>query len=704
MVKCWRLAGIVCIAIGLGAPSLARATERPRVARADSAGTYRTADSLRVYVLDPVRVQGRIDDLAGFAASASEGRIGRRDLARRPLLREGEILEAVPGLVLTQHSGDGKSNQMFLRGFNLDHGTDFRTELEGMPLNMPSHGHGQGYTDLNFLVPEVIDHIEFKKGTYYAEIGDFGSTGGAHLHLARALPRSFVKMDLGSGDFVRFVGAGSEPVGGGHLLVAAELKGYDGPWDLPQDLAKRSGLGRYTWKSGAGEFSLLAMAYANRWESTDQIPRRAIRSGAVSRFGQVDSTLGGRSSRYSLSGSWTRNSARSRQRAGFYAVRSELQLFSNFTYFLDDASSGDQFEQVDRRIILGGGFDHAQSGERFGARHRWSLGLQLRCDLIPEVGLHRTRSQQRLRTIREDDVRELSTGIYASARSEWHPRFRTELGLRGDVYVFDVESSIAANSGNRSSGRVSPKAALLFEPRQDMELYLNGGMGFHSNDARGTTQKVDPMSGEPVDAVDPLVASRGGELGLRWRGVAGLRSTLSLWWLDLDSELLYVGDAGNTEPTYASRRIGFEWANFYRPLEWLAIDADLALSRARFRDAPSDADRIPGALEHVLSAGLAVGKDTGASGALRLRHLGEYPLREDGSPRAQSTTVVNAGCGYGFAAIRFEVSLLNLLGTDDNDIQYYYASRLSGEAEGVDDVHLHPVEPRSLRGSMTWSF
>jgi hypothetical protein len=671
----------------------------------DSLRQYETGDSLRVYVLEPVRVQGRIDDLIGLATSASQGRVGQAEVELRPLVREAELLETLPGMIVTQHSGDGKSNQMFLRGFNLDHGTDFRTEVEEMPVNLPSHAHGQGYTDLNFLIPEVVDHVEFQKGVYYADIGDFGSAGGARFSLVRDVRRNLAKLEYGENGFVRVVGVASPALGPGTLLAAGEIKGYDGAWELPQELQKGSGLGRYTWRRGLQEFSILAMAYHNEWNSSDQIPHRAIQSGTVSRLGQVDSTLGGKTNRYSLSLSWRRQARDDFQHAGVYAIYYDLDLFSNFTYFLDDSLHGDQFEQVDQRVVVGGSFEHNWSETLLGREHLWSVGLQARTDIIPEVALNRTWRRQQIRTVRNDEVLEATAGVYLQARSTWRAWLHSVLGVRGDGFYFDVASSIPENSGDATDARLSPKATLVFGPWAKTEIYLNGGLGFHSNDARGTTIRVDPTTGEPASRVDPLVTSRGAEIGIRVNPLAGLRSTVSFWLLDLDSELLFLGDAGTTEPTDRSRRWGVEWANFWKPLPWLALDADLALSEARLVDAPEGENHIPGALEQVLAAGLTLEHPKGFLGALRLRYLGEYPLIEDNSVRAKATTLVNASLGYGYRRLRLMLSVLNLLDSDENDIQYFYTSRLEGEATGgVDDVHLHPVEPRQLRGSITWWF
>lgn len=656
--------------------------------------------------IDPIYVTGRIDDLIGIAGSASEGHVGAADLRSRPISREGELLETVPGVVVTQHSGEGKANQYFVRGFNLDHGTDFQTLVEGMPINMPSHGHGQGWTDLNFLVPELVDHLTYKLGVHHAELGDFGSAGGAEFRLVRRLDRPFATLEVGQGGLARLVAGGSMLSGPGDLLVGGEAKTYDGPWQASQDLRKVSGIARYSLERGTSRFSVLGMAYRSRWNATDQIPLRAVEGGLIDRFGQIEPDGGGSTRRYSLSGSWSRATSRLEQRVQLYGIHSDLDLYSNFTYFLDDPARGDEFNQVDRRTVVGGDARVARSVQRLGIEHLIAVGIQTRADLIHGLGLYRSRAQTRIRTVRQDRVRQAATGLYLEADSRWSSWFRSVLGVRADGYRFEVESDRPANSGDRTAAIVSPKGSLVFSPTRDVELYLSGGYGFHSNDARGTTISVDPVTGTPAQRVDPLVRSRGAEAGLRAAPLQGLRSTLTLWALNLDSELLFVGDAGATEAAATSRRRGVTWANFYRPLPALSIDADVSLARARLAGVPAGEDRIPGAMERVFAGGLAWTPERGVAGALRLRHFGSYPLVEDNQVRADLSTLLTAEVGYLFTSgARIEMTVLNLLDAEAADIQYFYASRLPGEPlGGIEDVHFHPVEPRQVRVSLRWMF
>jgi hypothetical protein len=669
------------------------------------AQTSSTSDSVVVYSLEPITVEGRIDDLTGLATSASVGFVGAQDLRVRPIARVGELLEVVPGMILTQHSGSGKSNQMFVRGFNLDHGTDFSTRLEGMPVNLPTHAHGQGYTDLNFVIPELIDAIEYSLGTHHPEIGDFGSAGGAEMRLRRRLDKPVFSLTGGAYGQRRLVAAGSVDLGGtGSLLVGGEAQRYDGPWEVPEDVRKWSGMVRYTRSSPTQTFSVLAMGYDNEWNASDQVPLRAVESGAVDRFGQVDPTLGGSSSRYSLSAGWTRSTSTGSQHVDVYAIGYALDLYSNFTYLLDDPVDGDQLRQVDDgRLTWGANLGTLHPMEVGGLDHELSIGSQIRGDRA-DLTLARTRARTALQDVRVDDVTQWSVGVYGEWTTHWSSSFRSAIGMRWDGYAFDVTSDLPANSGQDTDQTVSPKLSLAWLVRPSVELYASGGLGFHSNDARGVLTTFDPVTQAPVDPVDPIASSWGAELGGRLTPVPGWVSTATAWTIDLDSELVYVGDAGRVEPSAASRRYGVTLANFYRlDAEW-AADIDLSLTRARFRDVPADEDRIPGALERVLAMGVTrepVG--SGLFGSIRLRHFGAYPLNESGAVRAEPSSILNAVFGVAWGDFRVAATLLNALDEQDSDIQYFYASRLSGEpVAGIEDVHFHPYEPRRVQLTLSW--
>ena len=655
--------------------------------------------------LAPVTVLGRAADLLGTAAAASQGSVGYLELATRPFLRRGELLEVIPGVVITQHSGGGKANQYFLRGFNLDHGTDFSLSVDGQPVNMRSHAHGQGYADLNFIIPEFVQSIDYTKGPFAAEVGDFSAAGAARFNLVKTLPGNFAALELGENNFARFV-VGTTALRPGTTTSATTL-GFeathdDGPWVLPENLRRYSAFARHTWSaSREREFSLTALAYRARWDSTDQIPLRAIAAGTLDRFGHVDPTDGGETDRASLSARTTD----SETHLNVYALTYRLNLFSNFTYFLDDPVNGDQFNQRDRRSVFGLSLTRTTALSFFHRPTTVTTGLQVRDDLIGELALRHTARRALLDTVRSDDVHEASAGLFAQASTRWSNHVRTDLGLRGDGHYFDVTSDTPRNSGRRTAALASPKFGLVLGPWRKTEVYLNAGLGFHSNDARGTTIRVDPADGvTPVDRVNPLVRSRGFETGIRTSFLPGLVSTVSLWSLDLDSELVFVGDAGGTEPSGATRRYGIEFANFYRATPWLTLDADVSFTHARYR-AGAPADRIANSIGTVVTAGLVVGHTTGPFASLRLRSFGAQPLTEDNSVTQPSSTTLNARVGWKNRDWEFGLSLLNALDRRSDDIAYVYTSRLKGEpAAGLEDTHLHPAEPRTLRLSVTRRF
>jgi len=651
-------------------------------------------------------VVGRAENLTGAVPSASQGRVGAAQIQARPIQRTGEVLETVPGMIVTQHAGNGKANQYFFRGFNLDHGTDFGTWVQGMPVNMPTHGHGQGYTDLNFVIPELIRAVNYKKGVYYASEGDFSSTGSAHVSYVDKLDRNIAEVSGGMFGYGRVLLAGSPKLEGGNILGALELETYDGPWEYAQKQRKLNAVLGYSKGDEENGWSITSMAYSNAWNSTDQIPRRAVKDSSIDRFDSLDSSNGGRSMRYSLSGEWHRESAESRTRVSAYAYHYQLNLFSNFTYFLDNPDEGDQFEQEDKRVVAGTDASHTFINEWRGYKVENTLGIGVRHDNIPRVGLYGTNSRTRLNTVRRDQALQTSVSPYFESNVQWLDKLRTVIGLRGEMFYFDVDGNRPENRGVVKDSAVSPKVSVIMGPWHKTEFYLNFGLGIHSNDARGTVTTVDPKSDEDVKVAPPLVEQRGGEFGIRTTWIPNLNTTLALFVLDSDSELVFVGDAGTVEASRASRRMGIEFANYYSPLEWLTFDLDISLNHARFRDSAPEGDHIPGAIESVIATGIAVDHKSGFYGALRLRYFGGRPLIEDDSARSNPTAMLSAKFGYHFNTnVAIYVEGFNLLNREDSDIDYFYGSRLNGEAaDGVEDKHFHPVEPISVRAGvkMTW--
>ena len=638
--------------------------------------------------------------------AASAVRISGAEVNAVPFSRVGEALEAVPGLIVTQHSGEGKANQYFLRGFNLDHGTDLSIKIDGMPVNMPTHGHGQGYADINFMIPELIQSVNVRKGPYFADVGDFASAGALEIDYITKLPKNIAEMTNGIFGYHRGLAAGSTAVGAGTLLAAIEGVKYNGPWDVPDNVRKINGVMRYSQGTVTDGLTLTAMAYSNAWNSTDQVAQRALDQGVIGRFGSLDPTDGGVSSRFSLSGNFAHSSEYGQSKLSAYIVRSDLQLYNNFTYLLDNPVNGDQFNQLDRRTL--GGFDarHAFDWRFGGFETQTRVGMQSRYDDI-RVGLFKTEQRTPLSTVREDRVQEGNVGIWMDTTTRWTDWLRSTVGIREDIFAGRVLSDTPENSGNAQASMASPKAGIVLGPWYKTEFYGNAGYGLHSNDIRGATITVDPIDKvTPQDRVPLLVRSKGAELGIRTKAVEGLTSSLAAFVLDFDSELLFVGDAGTTEASRPSRRVGVEWTNRYKPVSWLTFDLDVAYTRARFTDFDFAGDRIPGAPAWVASGAITFGEETGWFGALKGRYFGPRPLIEDDSVRSLSSLIFNARAGYRFDnGLRVQFDGLNLFNARTNQIEYYYLSRLPGEPiGGVADRHVHPAEPLAVRLTLAGRF
>ena len=646
------------------------------------------------------------EDLVGIAQSASQGAITGRQLDARPIMRNGEVLETVPGVVISQHSGEGKANQYYLRGFNLDHGTDFATTLVGMPVNMPTHGHGHGYTDLNFMIPELVSGVQFSKGPYFAEQGDFATAGAANINYVTALDRPIARVGGGDEGFGRVLVAASPAVGKGRLLAAFELQHNDGPWVHPDDYRNINGVIRYSQGDAVNGLSITGMAYQGKWHSTDQVPQRAIDERVIGRFGALDATDGGDSYRYSGTVEWQRTHGNASTKVTAYGIGYNLNLFSNFTLFLDDPEHGDQFQQADHRFVTGGKVTYRRLGHWLNRETQNSIGVQVRNDDITNVGLYHTKARQRLSTTRQDAVVQTSGAGFAQNETEWAPWLRTLAGIRVDGYRFSVDSIDPANGGTASAGLASPKGGAVIGPLHGTEFYVNAGLGFHSNDARGATITRDPVTGRPADRVTPLVRAKGTEFGVRTVAVPHLQSSLSLWTLSLDSELIFVGDAGTTEAGRPSRRYGVEWANYYTPRPWLIFDADLSWSQAHFTNQDPAGDHIPGSIETAFSAGVSVDSLHNVFGSIRSRFFGPRPLIENASIRSRATSLLNLEAGYKFSPrMRVSLDVFNLLNTSDSDIDYYYTSRLPREPlDGINDIHLHPTLPRTVRVNLIVGF
>jgi outer membrane receptor protein involved in Fe transport len=659
-----------------------------------------------VQTLNTVEVTGSAtEDLVGTADSATEGTVTPQQIEDLPVLRTGEFLEEVPGLIVSQHSGEGKANQYYLRGFNLDHGTDLATTVAGMPINMPTHAHGQGYTDLNFLMPELLSGIQYRKGPYYADQGDFSAAGAVNMYYTNVLERNIAQVGIGNDGYRRALVAGSPELAGGHLLYGLEAYHNDGPWIHPDDYNRLNAVLRYSRGDAQNGYSITAMGYDGTWNATNQVAIRAIDEGLISRYGTLSPTDAGNSYRYSLSVEGQQTSENAITRANAYLIKYNMNLYNNFTYDLEDQVNGDQFHQYDNRIVSGFGVSHDWITKLAGHDMVNTIGVQLRNDDIRPVGLYHTVDQQLLSVTEQDNVIQTSGSVYVQNRFQWSDKFRSIAGLRGDAYRWDVSANVPENSGIAHASLLDPKLSLIFGPWEKTEFYINAGEGFHSNDGRGATITLDPLTGEPTSKVSPLVRAEGIDIGMRTAAIPHLQSELTFWALDLASELVFDGDHGITTPSYASHRYGLEWANYYKPNSWFTADADIALSHARFVGDPIG-NRIPGSPEGVASAGASVDSIDGYLGSLKVRYFGPRPLYDDNSVRSNASTIVDARIGYKFSNNwRLFLDVFNLFNAKVSDIDYFYVSRLPGEPPaGVADVSTHPADPFEARLTLAMNF
>ena len=661
--------------------------------------------------------------------AASTGEVSAEQIANQPLLRPAAVLENVPGLIVTQHSGEGKANQYFLRAFNLDHGTDLASEIDNVPVNMPTHAHGQGYSDLNFLIPELVGELHYKKGPYYADEGDFATAGSVRIGLLNHVD-STASLGDGEDGYRRALLMGSTDLAGGTLLAAGEAYHDDGPFDVPDDYNRVNGVLRYHRGTGTDYWTLTAMAYSGAWNSTDQVPQRALDAGLISRFGSLNPTDGGATSRSSLSFNRVTRSDDQQSQFSAYVIRYQLDLWSTFTYDLKDPAYGDQMLQHDDRVVYG--FNGAKTWytQLAGLSVSNVVGVQARLDDIRDVGIFPTYQRQIIGTTQNAGVTESNAAAYVENGVQWRDWLRTVVALREDQFDFDVRDKLlnadgsctvgsdplGCNSGTRRASIFSPKLGIAVGPWSRTTFFLNVADGYHSNDARGVTRSGQNPDDQPVT---PLTRANSAEIGVATAIIPRWDSSLDLFRLKLKSELVFEGDAGVTAPSGSTTRSGVEWANRFRFAPWLSGDLNAAFSRGRFDQAAPPDDlgcgdaapshpcarpiaitgrSIPNSPSNVIDAGLMAQSGSGWFGALRARHFGASPLTEDGSARSPPYTTVDGQFGYRPSnAWTVAVDVFNILDVRWNDIEYYYVSRLQNEASPQPDHVVHPGVPRTVR-------
>ena len=629
----------------------------------------------------------------GGAVSASMGTVVAEQIAQRPISRAGEILETVPGLIVTQHSGEGKANQYFLRGFNLDHGTDMATFIDGMPINNRTHGHGQGYTDINFIIPEVIESLDYKKGPYYGQEGDFANAGAVRMHTKNSMDNSLIKLGFGQFGYQRLLLAS----GTDNLVAALDVSRYDGPWEVAQEQEKVSGYVKYSFGNAVNGGNVSFMGFDNTWTATDQIPQRYVDNGG-DRYDSLDPDAGGKTHRYSFNYEGWQDIAGKNLVTNAYVIDYGLELIANHTYALDQVNE-DEIRQHDQRKIIGGSMLYDVLPTSAG---EWQVGMDIRHDNISDVGLSGTNGGVIRERVLRHSVEETGVGLFVQNNHNWTDNFRTQIGARFDYLQADVKNRLTGETSDASDSMVTPKFSAIYTASETTHLFFNYGQGYHSNDARGFAEGNLDNNNEKADV---FARSEGVDLGIQSQLTNTLQLAASIWWLTLDSELIFVGDAGTTEASDKSERKGVEASIFWQPEPWLIIDSDLALSQARLKPKNGGEQHIPGAIEQVFSLGVTMHDFGQWQAGLRLRHFGEFALNEDNSQRADAVTVFNAQLGYDFTtALTGSLEVINLTDEVGNDITYLYESQLPGEAAPVEDVHFHPIEPRMLRASIAYTF
>lgn len=623
------------------------------------------------------------------------------DVKTDPVKSSQEILRKIPGLIIGQHAGGGKAEQIFLRGFDVDHGTDVAINVDGMPVNMVSHAHGQGYADLHFVIPETIENVNFGKGPYYMEQGDFNTAGYVDLRLRKSLSNSMVSTEVGQFDTRRFLGIFNVlEQGNSSAYLASELYLTNGPVESPQNFNRLNILGRYRYAlPGDQELLLTASHFQSKWDASGQIPQRAVDQGLISRFGSIDDTEGGQTSRTNFVVNHNKNlsDGKSLNTMAFLS-HYDFELYSNFTFFLDDPVNGDQIKQYEDRMMLGARTVFKNNTAQLGATNfKYQAGIGFRYDNVDDNELsHTLNRQELLERLAYGDVDEVNTYAFAGA-SVKSRKFTFEPALRLDYFKFDYVNKLSELYDNRSEEKVafSPKFNTIYSPTANTQFFLKTGMGFHSNDAR----VVVANEGEDI-----LPTAYGVDLGTILKPVDRLVLNATVWSLFLDQEFVYVGDAGVVEPSGKTRRLGLEVGARYQPFEGLYLYADANYTHARSTEEANGEDYIPLAPDFTMVGGFTAGTDQGFSGSVNYRYVDDRPANEDNSIVAEGYFVTDATLNYGLNNWTFSVIVENLFDTEWNETQFATESRLFSEPSPVEEIHFTPGMPFYLRGKVSLTF
>lgn len=637
-----------------------------------------------------------------FSAASSEA-LRAIDFELRPKTSAQDMLRMVPGLVIAQHAGGGKAEQIFIRGFDADHGTDINLSVDGVPVNMVSHGHGQGYADLHFVIPEVIEGMDVYKGPYFAQFGDLATAGSVRLRTIDVLDKNTASVEGGRFGTYRALGMVSllnDPTSSSY--IAGEAFHSDGYFDNKIDFNRYNVFGKFhSHVSEQGSLSIWASGFSSKWNATGQIPVRAVDEGIISRFGSLDPTEGGKTQRFNANANWLNTlSDNATLMTQAYLSHYNFQLFSNFTFFANDSINGDGIEQVDSRIIYGARAEYTNEHSLGSIRAIGLLGTSFRGDDI-DVQLYRQTKRQRIGTSADALINQKNLSFYGQEEIRFSEIVKLQVGLRGDVFFYNVQDQIPESpehvsvSGAVSKAVVTPKMNLVVSPTKVFDVFLNFGGGFHSNDARAVASNKTERT---------LPRAWGYEVGVRVKPLERFTVSLAAWGLDLQNELVYVGDEGTTEVNGPTRRIGLDIEARAQFLDWLYADVDMTFSRGRFRELPDGENFIPLAPTLTASAGFTARHESGVEATLRLRNVSSRPANEVNSVVAQGYTVFDAAVAYSFLNYRLRLGAENLFNKKWNEAQFDTESRLQNELEPISELHFTPGTPLNVKMKVEYRF
>lgn len=630
--------------------------------------------------------------------------IGALDRDLRPVQTAQDLLKMVPGLFIAQHAGGGKAEQIFIRGFDCDHGTDLFVSVDGMPVNMVSHAHGQGYADLHFVIPETVDRINVHKGPYAARFGDFSTSGTVEFNTRDHIDQSLVKVEGGMFNSRRAV-AMIDLLGKKHLFsnrsenlyIAGEYAFTDAYFTSKQDFNRANGLLKYSAQlSDRSHVAVSASSFGANWNASGQVPQRAIDDGSITRFGAVDSNEGGNTNRTNVNAVLTtRLGNEAILKNQFYYVKYDFNLFSNFTFFLEDSVRGDMIKQHDDRNIGGYSGTYTQNVLLGDRPLKWTAGLGARYDMS-DIQLLHVQERVVLDTIRSGKLDQLNTSAYLDGTLDLGQEWSVNAGLRYDLYNFHyAEDRHDSLTGDRALGRVSPKLNLYYQATERTQFYVRSGVGFHSNDARSVVLSHSANS---------LPSAFGLDVGSTFKPASRIIMNAAVWGLLLESEIVYVGDGGTAEINTPTQRLGFDVGIRYQLNDHLYADADINYSHGTILDVPREENSIPLAPRFTTIGGLAYKRDRGINATLRYRYIADRPANEMNSVVAKGYFLVDAALSYRLAHWEVGMSAENLLNTEWNQAQFDTESRLRNEAEPVSELHFTPGTPFFLKGIVSYRF